>query len=407
MGTRWIPMTRMEPLRWLLSDGSIMSEPALEMTATGRKVRMAGSEASVYASQVDTLLNGAAKTAAAERGLEVWLPLPEGRADLLATSLARYAGIDLDAEARLHFLHQPGAKNVNTKAYWRFKDPNSPYEAIVTTILYTDYSGSHSISTAVGMPAKEWSTGDLTFVPAGSPSFSGLTATLAYYDQNAPFAWSEFIRDNPQPLPLEPGTRLSLGSPRAAVQALFEAVTTMEDVSTIRVPHLGDPANPSWLTLEMYNSNVSGQFTSDLAEYLDGSPTIDRAVEVYQELLGLLKSVGITVEGKSNNDFMAALLAGDKAQLNVNVSPLSDLADNGVLSEDDNHTLDVHLPTGTFVINCSHGEAERRSAAADHWEEAKVKASLTGELPELLAFARRDVESTHGSRSRKIMKARK
>lgn len=406
MGTRWIPMTRMEPQRWLLGDGSILTEPNLEMTATGRKVRMAGAEGSVFASQVDGLLSEAASAAARNLGTEVWLPLPEGKADKLIDVLARRAGVDLDQTVELHFVRQPGVKNVQSRAYWRFKDPNSPFEALASATLTTDFYGAITLQSALVVPYKNHIDGTFQTIAVNGDSFGSMFASLDRYDQNAPYQWSEFIRDNPEPLPFAIEGK-TMGSIRAAVEAMHRIVQTMEDTDTIKVPHLGNPGTPSWLTLELYQSNVSGQFVSDLAEYLDGSPTVDKAVEVYQELLALLKSVGLGVEGKSNNDFLAALLAGDKAVLNVRVSPLSDLTDNGTISTDDDHTLDVHLPTGTFVVNCSHGDAEHRSAAADHWEEAKVRASLTGELPELLAFARRDIEKNHGRRSQKIMKARK
>lgn len=404
MGTRWIPMTRMEPRRWLLGDGTIMTEPPLEMTATGRKVRVAGSASSVYASQVEGLLNEAAASAARQQGFDIWLPIPDGQVSKIPERLAKALAIPLDVSAELHFVHQAAQTNVSTIAYWRFKDPGSPFEAIMAVVLTTLHN-NHTLRTVLAMPHTD-QYGQFSTAAIQDAAFGAAVSTLGGHATGAPYDWQEFIRDNPTELPVSLGSR-QVPNPRAGVTALREAVQKIEAVDTIQVPHLGKPGEPSWLELELYASNVGGQFLSDLAEYLDGSPTIDQAADLYQQLLDTLKTVGITLEGKEKNAFLAALLAGDKAQMNVGVAPLSDLTDNGVLGFDHDHTLDIHLPTGTFVINCSRGADDKRSAAVDHWEEAKVKASLTGQESELLAYARGFVESEHVSRSKKIMKARR
>ena len=98
---------------------------------------------------------------------------------------------------------------------------------------------------------------------------------------------------------------------------------------------------------------------------------------------------------------MAALLSGDKASLGVRVFNLAETNHN----VDNAHKLSVHLPTGTFVVECNH-QAVDHNEVAEKWEEALTMASLTGREDALLAYATAYAKDHAKKRTQTIIKER-
>jgi hypothetical protein len=61
--------------------------------------------------------------------------------------------------------------------------------------------------------------------------------------------------------------------------------------------------------------------------------------------------------------------------------------------------LSVHLPTGTFIVECTHGDVDK-NVVAEKWEEALTMASLTGEEDTLLAYAREYAKKHNATRTK-------
>lgn len=402
-GTVWSPMTRMQPSEWLLGNGEIVKEPPLEMSSSGRKVRIAGTTTSVYMNDLDNMLAEAVKKLAAEKQTHVWLDITGG----IERQYESYA-TQLHASCKFHMVHDPSNLYASTVMWWRFKDTNSPFEVLLWVQVSPNRStravNGQTVIATLSMPTRSYwgSSINREIVNARNNGMNELVDGLRSLDVDLNYKWQEFLRDNPVSWPVD---LLGVRNPahaRSSVSAVLELVRAFDDLSEIQVPDLGDPYNPSYRTLSLYGTNVNAELISDLTEYLDGAPTIEKAAELYEQLLDTLQSVGIQVERKSANDFHAALLAGDKDLLNVQIYNLAEQN----LRVDNDHSLSTNLATGTFIVQCSHSEVDK-GVVAEKWEEALTMASLTGEEDTLLAYARAYAKEHVKRRTESILQERR
>lgn len=403
--TVWNPMTRMEPRSWLLGNGEIVKEPALEMSGSGRKVRVAGTTKSVFESSLDSLIDEAAHTIARSKGTDVWLDVSTP----VETQLARSAGfVPAGTKASLHLVNDPTNNDASTICWWRFKDPGTPFEVLLTATLkpatsYGSNPGRQQLTACLYVPTRAYySPSTACVAQVADTQFDSLLNVLYHRNDQLKYKWLEFMQAEPVEWPMEDLGDGYQPHPRAAVTTLLNLVRGYEDLETIQVPDFSDPDNPSWRELELYATNVNSEFVNDMTEYLDGAPTIEQAAQLYEQMLQTLRSVGILVQDKSSNDFMAALLAGEKATLHMEVYALAEEG-NGT---DTDHKLSVHLPTGTFIVECTHQDVDK-TTVAEKWEEALTMASLTGQEDTLLAYARAYAKEAIQNRTKAILKERK
>jgi hypothetical protein len=394
----------MEPTEWLLSNGEVITEPALEMTSTGRKVRVAGTTDSVYSGELEELLARAANTLAAQRGARVQMELPPNMTEFLRDALGLEVA-DTNG-AKLHLIHDPTNAHAKTIAWWRFKDSSSPLEVLLVAKMEPAHWRDvvqQRVTIWLAVPYAVENRG-LLKTPRVSITYSHRFSDVidnALSRHEKYYTWTEYTRDNPPDWPITHLADTTHSYARPAVTQYLKALQDFEDLDSITVPDLSDPDTPAYKTLELYETNVNAELLSDLAEYLDGAPTIEQVAKLYQEMLDTLRSVGIEVSKKSENDFMAALLAGEKETLNMQVSRL----DEENQSVDYGHRLVVHLPSGTFIVECDHVHTDHNQVA-EKWEEAMTMASLTGQESELLAYAKEYAKDRIKKRTTKILKER-
>ena len=406
--TTWAPMTRMEPRSWLLGTGEIVTEPALEMTTSGRKVRVAGTTESVYEKDTEDLLWHGVQALAQQKQTHVHLEVTQP----LNAIIAMAAGYEpASTQAKLHLVHGSGDASAKTILWWRFKDSKTPFEVLLTAAMHTEgrrsnHAGVQKIQVSLTVPIRTyqpamWEGKDTTATNVLNPSLSQLVEPISQLGYDHRVAWEEFIRDNP---PAWDASLLGSDSHihvRAGVAAFLRIIRDLDGMSTIQVPDFGDPDNPSYKTLDLYDTNYNEGVASDLAEYLDGAPTVEKALELYKEFLETLRGCGIVFDATVENDFQAALLSGDKASLGVRVFNLAETNHN----VDNDHKLSVHLPTGTFVVECTHREV-RKDDVAEKWDEALTMASLTGREDALLAYATAYAKEHAKTRTKTIIKER-
>lgn len=405
MATSWMQLTRLEPMEWLLANGEVVKEPPLEQTTTGRKVRVAGTTESVYQTELPDLLGRAVLDIAAQKQTHVLLNLTD-----LKSRHEIALGFDpVKAKAILHVVHDTGNRYGKTVAWWRFKHSSMPYEVMLVAQLKNVIShnapNGQQLDVGFVMPIPQWQhlkPSDTMFIRISDVGWGSLMNAIYYEDSDLAYKWREFVRDEPKQDWLN-HLRDPTNYPhqRAAIEALLKVVHDFEELDSIRLPDMRDPKNPSWMEIDLYETNVNSAFVSDLTEYLDGAPMVEKAAELYEQMLQALQASGITVNAKTGNDFMAALLNGEKATLSMEVQNLS--AEDGRIDHD--HKLSVHLPTGTFVVECSHNMADP-NVVAEKWEEALAIATLTGQESELLAFAKGYAADHNKHRTKGIFKDR-
>lgn len=393
--TTWHPRTTSQPREWLLTNGEVVHEPALEESGSGLKVRVAGTKLTAYSKDVDDLIVKAVEAIAAQKQTSVWMRTQS------STARARYS-----EKPKLHVIAEPDNRYANTQLYWVFKHPTLPIEATLTIELAAAYHYGNNGDRPQRLHA--WVDGPDTapnattnplWVQVNAGDYGGYRDRLRTYEQQTKFR--EFIRDTP---PTPPLTDLlgeqSLKGERQAVEHLLKKVRAADALASIQIPDLRDVDNPAWLDLELFETNVNDKFIADLADYLDGAPSVEEAHGLYEQMLRTLRSVGIVMEdSKSKNDFQAALLSNEP--LTVKVGPVAEVGHG----RDHEHDLTMDLRTGTFIVNCSMRVADRNTIA-EKWEEAQVLAQFTGKEDELLAYARRYAETEAQRRAEKILKER-
>lgn len=406
MATTWSPMTQLDRKQWLLTNGEVVTEPDLETTTTGRKVRVAGNpDLSVFAKDLDRLLNKAVERVAQSKQTSIWMPLAQNK-----TSEGRMIGAyHQPGPARLHLIHHPSQRHAITSAWWRFKHPTLPVEALLMVTLQDKSNYDRTVTTQelysrLIMPVQSTvlNVGDRThaqhYVEA-DPTYNGTDAWFGVYDDR--LKWRTFVRDNPPTWPADLLSTDRYAGERVAVQALLKKIQVAEGLQTIQIPDLRDPQNPAWLDLELFDTNVNAAFVEEVKDYLDGSPSIEVAARLYEELRTVMRRVGVVMDAKDNNSFQAALATGNKKPLLVDLGFPAEVGHG----HDTAHRLRLDLTTGTFIVECDlHGE--ERDEIAQKWEEAMLVAKMTGEEDTLLAYARRYAEGAGKRRADQILKER-
>jgi hypothetical protein len=239
-------------------------------------------------------------------------------------------------------------------------------------------------------------------------AFTDITTNLEFSDAES--AWDSWMYTNSPPW--HPGLNVNetrnVSGARNAVKDLLDVVRKIEQLQTLEVPNFADPENPSWVSMELVGTNVNGAFISDMVDYLDGAPVVEVALEHYQSLMALLRSMGMDVRmgPTADNDFAAAMLAGQTGALSMNVHNVVDPTDTGNGFEiDHEHKVSVHIPTGTFIVECD-GRPQDPEQVVQKWHEAKTIARLTGEEDELLAYARAYAASQRTGQAQRVIQSR-
>lgn len=401
MATTWSPIPIFERRSWLLGNGDVIEEPLLEETATGLKVRIAGTTKSVYRREQDDLIISSLEAAAKARNTYVWLALDEQK--MWLEEAARHKR---DERPVLYLLND----SPHTVAYWTFKHPSLPIEAILTVIAEPQAPKQHRVQVTLALVDTRRSADTLRAYcyREESPLFSATqrrineSGRLIQGDLADQFTaneanWNQILGSHTFP------------NPRQMVEHLLKVVREADELASIEVPNLSNLAGSvlqkvSWLTLPFLDSNVNSQFVSDLTEYLRESPSVEKALRLYNELRAALKTLGIGLEERTTNNFQQALLAGDKEALTVDVTTLVD--ESRGFKRPPKHTLTMHIPSGTLIVNCSERGVDHDQVARD-WDEAVMIAEVTGQETALLAYAREYARTGNERRAQAILKQRR
>lgn len=402
MATTWSPRTTLfdERRSWLLANGEIVQEPLLEETSTGLKVRVAGTNQSRYSRDTDDLIRETIRTLAARKRTHVWMPLANMR-----RSIINNIGFDPDQAPapELHILKADTNVTNRTTVWWRFKHSTLPIEAVLVIDAgpTNKWSQAQQVARSLTLPHMVADDVNMLTQVVKETSHNFAATQNAHYsvtpDQRVTVR--EFIRDNPVQWTKILGSD-GFTDERAMVQTMLTRIREADDLTSIQVPDLRDPSKPAWLDLDLDATNLNSTLSQDLQEYLEGAPSVTEALRLYQELRQALRAIGVVMFDVTENDFQRALLNGDHSGLTVGLSTPNEVG--GEL--DHNHTLTMHLVSGTFIVNCAIAQQD---GIADRWDEALTMASLTGEEDVLLAYARESVRRDSEKRATKIIKERK
>lgn len=398
MATTWQPVI-WQDREWLLTDGSVVKTPPLEQTSTGRKTRIAGTSTSVYHNDTDDMIWTHVQKQAQERKTKVWMPVQH---------------LPCPSTPSLHF-SGGGQWRGSTSLWWLFRHPTLPVTAMVTLTMSAKYNRANDtgqgIECQVHLPStdlKEAHTrqgrwviirDDLRNAPVGvfdlepgeAQALEVLQAKLAV--DGATWSFSNVL-----------SAETNYPNSRSAVAEFLRRARIIDDAADLAVPDLRNTKKPALLVLEAVETNFNGEFTESLASYLDSEPMIDRALQAYKEFQDAMREIGITFEGIGKDDLLAALdHSSDAVRVDVGHP-------DSPTGKDTQHTLRARLATGTFIVECelrAQATNTDKDKIALHWEEARTIASLTGQEPELLAYARAYANQSEERRAGEILRAHK
>lgn len=398
MKTIWTPVTKYERKQWLLANGEIVTEPDLEETPSGLKVRVVGTDLSAYSKDLDDLLQRAVVEIAKERGTKLWMSMNRLNEQIaLGFDRGQYAKAEINVVANAH---KP------TILWWRFKHAELPIEATIVVKVQglsswqaannypyiVSSSIVHQLTTLDSMnTATVFSTDEDLFTS------SRQRAGMGYDDE---LKWDAYIRDNPPVWDTRELGDQNYPNTRVATKRVLQLVRSFEQLSEIDIPDFRDIAQPGWLRLELFDSNVHAGVEQECLDLLDGEVTLKEAMVQYEEFRNTLRKLGLVLDDKEENHFATAL-QGTQESLTVDV--LQPLNEGG--GPDHEHTLSIHLPTGTMYVHCSKSKQDM-DVVAERWEEAQLIASLSGKEDELLAYAREYVKRKQTSVMKKLVKDR-
>lgn len=401
----------MMPKSWLLTSGEVVSEPALEETASGRKVRIAGTTTSMFTKDVDDLLYKGVQAIAKAKGEKVWMALDEGLRKQAKSSIYGNS-IVAGVKPTLHMLKAGGStygSGQQTTAWWRFRHASLPVEAYVVIQMSPAHSGygrsnttNQDVRTALLVPST---------IPAQSQTVSYVHSissdldewTNGLNDADHRLRFQEMLRDNKPNWHDDVTMRQQvIAGDRLAVKAFLDDTQAMEAFDKFDVPDLRDPSKPTWLSLDLQDTNVTGEFIQTLKDYLDGGTIVEEVKKHWDEITRLMRSTGLVLEEKDEASFSTALAGGEPVQITVQSPPneAGHLVDHA-------HSVVLHLPTGTMIVNCAQSQKTSKNEIATKWDEALTMASLTGQEDALLAYARRFAETANQRRTAQIMSERK
>lgn len=382
-------------LQWLCVDGSIINEPPHYRSAGGRKIKINLDGESWERHHLSDALASTAVEIASRRGTKVWMPLgprDNPKQEVQSQMVGDHRAKD---KAELHYLHGDAKEwRLATRLYWRFKHPTLPIWSSITVLVTGD--GGPSITTMYGY-----------YHTRGSASYAAWVNVESWDDlETVRGGHAGQVREMPAPRP-DWMDEIHLGrerfpTVRAAVTRLGELVRQLNGIEEIASPDLRPDISHtlySWLPTVFYDTNVTSDLLDDIQLYVEGEPLVEEMSSVYARLQELMRRIGISLPARNTNDFMRAVAGGDAFR--IPVGPLADKA-----GDDAVHALHVDLVTGAFVVECSvRHEVNEETATA--WEVAKFRAEMTGELDELLAYARAWVVKQEQDRVRAVLESSK
>jgi len=389
--TAWRPWNRTKD-RWLLTDGSIVTTPDMEMSPAGRKVRVVGTKKSVNSGYSAQVIEEAVRLLADQRGANV-------RCSCAPDQPTEYSG-----DLKLWFAE--GRRYAETNIWWSFRHPSLPIEAVLRVRAKLQYGTAVQVSCDITATRLNpvWITANEKATYAG-----GRWRTLAR-ENSVMQAVAELMRDDPQVYGEIPGeffTDQDFPTSRKAVEAILRRVRLFEDLTELPIPDLLDNDHPVWMGLALYDTNVSGEFIQTLVDFLDTTSSMKDVQEAYEELRRAMTRLGFVLPERSEDD-LASALQTDNASMYVTLSPVWDANKDNTgeySSTDDEHTVYLHLTSGCLLVSCT--KTDMREQAGQAWEEAITVASLTGQQSNLLAFANEYVKNNAEGNARKFVNSRR
>ena len=410
--TTWHSRFDPDPTQYLLTNGEILKRPALEETASGRKVRIAGTNISMFSKDAEELITKGLELAAAERGARVW-----GAIDSKNEARDRVLGFDPDTTRARFFLNpEAAANNEATRAWWRFEHPTLPVHAYLVIESSRRSNGNHvraKLSAKVVWQFMRPTTHENgTFHPypmwdaATEPAFKAVYRKISYPGDHE---WNEFVANHPnETIPEDLLCEFDNMDERVAIKRLLKKLREADAMDKLAIPDLRGMSNNEsvehvfdWLELNFVDSNYNSQIAAEIVDYLESGSAAEEIGDALVQLRSAFRRLGLVLEDTRVDHVLAAVQAGDDAALAVTLGGILDEAGNPCA---DGHSVSLHLPTGSLVVTCNKTLA---LDAAQKWDEGRILADITGTTEKFMGHAQEYFDGVHRRRTTKTIRVRR
>lgn len=415
--TIWVPAPDIEAQTWLLKDGTVVTTPPFERTATNKRIRVAGTTKSMGTRQYSTLVDAAIKAIATQRGSEPWVRVFSAekiQADAMSTGGLGDFNETFSSALSLHLL-RPNEDNYmasrdHSTAWWRFKAKGLPLYAWVFVDLRNNYNNINVMTKVVWrstQPDPDAETVETTpaFAQYENERWTRTLTNMSYYSPTTravdnwlagAVPWPNVDSDErPEVISRRHGTSI-----RNAVHGMSVSCERVNNLEEIQLPDLRDPDNPDWLTYELEQTNYSASFATELRDYVQTGPIMERIKERYEGLLNDLQLLGVVLKERPEATAYQRAVDGDFEGLAVEINPHIDAQDVDHL-----HSVYLNFATGTIYVACQDHSATQDAKA--QWEIDKFTLEATGQMSEFLAYARAFHERISRKQAKKVSEARK
>lgn len=346
---------------WLLDNGKAIDQPELEISGSGRRVRIKDrQETSVYTKDRDAIIQEAIEAVASRENTNILTCVRPNQAR------QPLSPIELKPEK--------GVGRLVLK--WRYEHASMPLFATVQIILEKTYRGYQVNTSFVAT--------DISASSRHAPKSITITDQEWAFNYEGDRWGSE--RQQLASCLENPGfqthfTRSIYKNEREAMRSLRDHIDRFDAWATVEIPDYRNPVDIKWLSLDLHDTNVDGSVMRQVADYLDSEPIANQVKAKYDELRQLLKILGLNLGEMAEDDFMRAASTGSDEALAIRIDGTDNTA----------HTVHLHLATGTLHVAC--GAMHRENG--EQWELARFEAEMKGELDAFLNFYRTMSDSRH------------
>lgn len=360
--TDWLPEDRDRRI-WVLDNDEVIEAPETEISSAGRRVRIKDRpETSVWNKDRDAVIQEAIQRAVHQRGASI----------LACTKRSRALSKEQD-ELSVPKITDSDDNLATIKLSWIFRHPTAPLYASVNVVMERRY-GRYKYEVKTRLTFDEIShrgTLDPHIGSAGDGSWS--VGSSDHYWTDSEKRKREQLSNAKITPHLDTQT---FTSERDALAALRKKIDTFESQISIPIPDARHE-DITWIHYTFLRSNIHGEFIDALNTYLDSESAIIMASDAYNKLRDALKSLGITIGAKTQDDFARALSSPGEALI-IDL-PTQNQGDAG-----NDHSVVLHLATGTIAVACDNDTNPKQTA--DEWTLARFEAEMRGELDAFLAF---------------------
>lgn len=400
--TEYHPLPRNKRMKWLLSDGRIAEEPALEQSAEGRRVRVMGSTKSVYKKDLEDLVYRSVQAFAQKNGTRAWMRA----VDDPVKELHEYS-TPVDASDP-HFL-QPSNKAYyrrSSEVSWTFRHETLPIAAKLTIKAVEEHRSDRKqvVTAAITYPSTNPADAyERVWLDAQNPrefTFSKHDEGTTDFAQ-AKQRFFDSLRDYVPDWAKEILGRHEYSNEREAAAGVAKLCKRIESFEGISIPDLRNPDEPDWIELGLYETTYSPEYLRAIIDFINGQPIAERLAELWQEMVETFQSAGVVVGKLKESDFAAAI-QGETERVDVSASHPFD--EDGA-SVDQQHYVGFNLLTGTITVSCKIRDTNPAEIATEY-EIARIKAEARGELDAFLNYQANALNRKHDQRHRKTVEKR-